>query len=228
MIGGLQKTSLIDYPGKVSAVVFTRGCPLRCHYCHNPQLVVPKLFGALIEESYLMKFLESRKGKLDGVVVTGGEPLMHKDIAGFLKRIKSMGFAVKLDTSGVFPEVLQEVIKEGLVDYIAMDIKAPFARYSEVAGVKVNTDAVRRSIEIIKGSGLDYEFRTTVVKGQLSGDDMVAIAKSVAGSRRYMLQNFRKCDTVDPEFSRRESYSEAEFGRIRGSVKEYAEICEVR
>jgi pyruvate formate lyase activating enzyme len=222
------KTSLIDYPGKVAAVVFTRGCMLRCHYCHNPQIVVPECFIGPISEEYVMEFLEDRKGKLDGVVVSGGEPMMHSDIARFLKQIKRMGYSVKLDTSGVFPDALKAVIDEKLVDYIAMDIKAPFERYSEVAGAPVNTDSVKRSIELVKGSGIDYEFRTTVVKGQLSEDDLVRIAESVKGSKRYMLQRFRKCDTLDQTFANRDTYTDEEFGRAKSKVDKYVESCGVR
>lgn len=228
ILGGLQKMSLIDYPGKVAAVLFTRGCPLRCHYCHNPQLVLPESYASPISEDYVLEFLEERKGKLDGVVISGGEPLMHKDIARFLKQVKRMGYSIKLDTSGVFPEALQAVIDERLVDYIAMDVKAPFSRYGEVTGAQVDTEAVKRSLGIVRGSGIDYEFRTTIVKGQLSEAEILGIAEMLAGSKRYMLQKFRKCDTLDEMFRLRESYNEQELHRIRDRASRFVEICEVR
>jgi pyruvate formate lyase activating enzyme len=227
-IGGLQKVSLIDYPGRVAAVVFTMGCPLRCGYCHNPQIVVPELFGEAIPEEKLMGFLERRKGKLDGVVVTGGEPMMHRDIERFLKAIKAMGYSVKLDTCGAFPGALEAVIEEGLVDYLAMDLKAPLDRYAEVAGVPVDQKAIKRSIEIIRSSGLDYEFRTTVVRGQLSEDDIVCMAESIEGSKKYVLQRFRNSETIDRTFRQRETYSDEEFGRMVAKAAGHVERCEMR
>ncbi len=230
ILGGLQKVSLIDYPGKVAAVIFTRGCPLRCHYCHNPGIVLPELFGASapMEEDKVLRFLESRRGKLEGVVVTGGEPLMHRDIGTFLGKLKAMEYAVKLDTSGVFPSALQAAIKGGLVDYVAMDVKAPFPRYGEVAGTAVKQGDIKRSIEIIRGSGLDYEFRTTVVKGQLSEDDVMKIAESIAGAKRYVLQRFRKSETVDRDFMQRDTYSDEEFEAMRKGAERRVLSCGVR
>lgn len=170
----------------------------------------------------------NRDGKLDGVVVTGGEPMLHRDIGRFLSQIKGMGYAVKLDTSGAFPDALDAAIREGLVDYIAMDLKAPLPRYSDVAGVPVDQKAIKRSIEIIRGSGIDHEFRTTVVKGQLSEDDIVRIAESIGGSRRYMLQRFRKGKTLDKDFDVRETYSDEEFARIIERAGKHVEECGLR
>lgn len=228
IIGGLQKSSLIDYPGKVAAIVFTRGCTLRCHYCHNPELVLPERFVAPISEEYVFDFLATRKGKLDGVVVTGGEPAMQKDLPTFLVRIKELGFFIKLDTSGLFPDMLQTVIGGGLVDYIAMDIKAPFGRYSEVTGIQVDTRMIERSIGIVKNSGVDYEFRTTVVKQQLSKQDILGIAKVIPGSRKYVIQKFRKSDTVDSTFSQMDCYGDEEFIGIAAGVEPYVKNVEVR
>ncbi|MDE1865054.1 MAG: anaerobic ribonucleoside-triphosphate reductase activating protein [Candidatus Micrarchaeota archaeon] len=228
IIGGLQKSSLIDYPGKVSAIVFTRGCPLRCHFCHNPGLVLPEMFGKATPDWEVLEFLKSRVGRLDAVVVTGGEPTIHKDLPDFLATIKGMGYLVKLDTSGVNPEMVKVLLGNGLVDYIAMDIKAPLSRYSEVAGVKVNTEAIKRSVEIIRESGVDYEFRTTVVKGQLSKDDIVLIAKYIEGAKRYFLQRFRGGVTLDPGFAKRGAYSDAEFESIRDESAKHVIECEVR
>ncbi len=228
IIGGLQKASLIDYPGKVSAVVFTRGCPLRCHYCHNPALVLPERFVKHIPDWEVLEFLSKRIGKLDAVAVSGGEPTIHRDLPDFLATVKGMGYLVKLDTTGVNPEMVHEVLVNGLVDYVAMDIKAPFHRYEEVTGVKTNMDAIRRSISIIRESGVDYEFRTTVVKGQLSPEDIEGIAGSVKGARRYFLQKFRNEVTLDPEFERRETYCDAEFEIIRERAAKHVMECMVR
>jgi pyruvate formate lyase activating enzyme len=228
IIGGLQKMSLIDYPGKVAAVVFARGCTFRCHYCHNPQLVLPEFYIGPISDDYVLNFLRSRRGKLDGVVVTGGEPLMQIGTQWFLRQIRQMGFSVKLDTAGAFPEALQKVVDEGLVDYIAMDVKAPLGRYSEIAGMPVNITAIKRSIGIVMKSNLDYEFRTTVVKDQLSEDDIAMIAESIRGAKSYMLQKFRKGDTIDPAFALKDGYSDEEFERIKESASKFVANCGVR
>jgi pyruvate formate lyase activating enzyme len=228
IIGGLRKASLIDYPGKISAVVFTRGCPLRCHYCHNPDLVLPERFAKQIPDREVLEFLRSRVGKLDAVVITGGEPTIHRDLPDFLAAIKGMGYLVKLDTSGVNPEMVRKLLGSGVVDYIAMDVKAPFARYDGVVGTHVNTDLVRRTIEVIMKSGIDYEFRTTVAKGQLAEDEVAAIAKSIKGARRYFLQGFRNEVTLDPEFAVRGTYSDTEFENMRGKAAEHVIKCEVR
>ena len=228
IIGGLQKSSLLDYPGKICAIVFTMGCPLRCRYCHNPSLVLPNHFPAPIPEWQVLEFLETRRTKLEGVTISGGEPTMQKDLADFMATVKGMGFSVKLDTTGVNPEVLRAVVMDGLADYIAMDVKAPFARYQEVCGVPVDANAVRKSIDIIRDSGIDYEFRTTVVKGQLSESDIVEIAKSIGGAKRYFLQRFRSDVTLDPRFRKMRTYSDAEFEQIRQSAAAHVLACEVR
>ncbi len=149
-IGYVQKTSFIDYPGKISAVVFAQGCNFRCPYCHNPELVDPERFcdNLLMEDVYA--YLEKRKGKLDGVVITGGEPTLQSDLMPFIQRVKSLGYLVKLDTNGSRPRVLQNIIQKGILDYIAMDIKAPFEKYSRVTGLLVNITQIKKSISIIK------------------------------------------------------------------------------
>lgn len=192
-IGGLQKSSLIDYPGEIVCIVFLAGCNLRCGFCHNPELVLPKLIEKQphIKEGVFFDFLKSRKNLLDGVVVTGGEPTIHSDLSGFLKKIKKLGFLVKLDTNGTHPEVLRDLIDAGLVDYIAMDIKTSLnkKRYSQVIGVVANIKNIKQSIEIIKNSGLDHEFRTTAVPFFHTLKDIINIVKFVAPSK-YFLQNF--------------------------------------
>ena len=203
------------------------GCPFRCHYCHNPGLVVPSHDERIAEEKVL-DFLRSRIGKLDGVVVTGGEPTIHKDLRIFLEKMKAMGYPVKLDTSGINPEVLESLIKKGLVDYIAMDLKAPLNRYSEITGTKVNTDRIRRSIGIIMKGGTDYEFRTTVVKGQLSERDIAEIAELIPGAKMYMLQTFRNGTTLNPEFANRQPLDDREMERLRATAAKHVAVCGVR
>ncbi len=188
-IGGLIKTSVIDYPGKVSAVIFTQGCNFRCPFCHNPELVLPEKFSLCIREGEILDFLKRRCGKLEGVVITGGEPTVQEELIPFLRQIRDMGYFIKLDTNGANPDLLEESIHRSLVDFIAMDVKAPFEKYNTLAGVKVDIDKIKRSIDIIKKSGLDYEFRTTFVPSLLSNGDISRI-KAFLCVERYRIQEF--------------------------------------
>ncbi|HUL23866.1 MAG TPA: anaerobic ribonucleoside-triphosphate reductase activating protein [Thermodesulfobacteriota bacterium] len=188
LIGGLQRSSLIDYPGMISAVVFTQGCNFRCPYCHNPELVYPDAYRIPIPENDVLLFLERRARLLDGVVISGGEALLQRDLRRFLKRIKAAGYPVKLDTNGSLPDVLSAVIRERLVDYIAMDIKAPFRKYEAVAGAQVDTDAVRESIRIIVESGVKYQFRTTKVNILLDDQDIEEIREYIGNEACHVVQ----------------------------------------
>ncbi|MCX5782015.1 MAG: anaerobic ribonucleoside-triphosphate reductase activating protein [Elusimicrobia bacterium] len=189
-IGGFQKFSLIDYPGKIAAVIFTQGCNFRCPYCHNPELVLPELFeeGPSVDE--ILKFLEFRKGKLEAVVITGGEPTLQNDLSGIIKRINELGYSVKLDTNGTNPDVLKSLIDQKLIDYIAMDIKAPFEKYDELAGIKSDLKKIKESIRLIMISGIDYEFRTTVVKYLLTEKDVEILKAEFSNAKRYVLKDF--------------------------------------
>jgi pyruvate formate lyase activating enzyme len=167
-IGGLHKLSLIDYPGHLCAVVFTQGCNFRCPVCHNPELVLPELFGESISEQEVLSFLESRKGQLQAVTVTGGEPTLQKKLPYFLATIKKMGYKTKLDTNGSYPEALKSLFNDELVDYVAMDIKAPLASYYELSGCTVDLEAIQQSIELILSSPVRHQFRTTIDPARLS------------------------------------------------------------
>lgn len=191
IIGGLQKLTLLDFPGTVACTVFTVGCNLRCPFCHNRDLVVNPPECDRISEEEFFAFLNKRKGILDGVAITGGEPLLHADIGEFIAKIKSMGFKVKLDTNGTFPERLREILAEGNVDYVAMDLKNTFDKYAGTVGIDgFDTSLVAGSIKAIQESGVEHEFRTTVVSPMHTADDFGAIAKLVEGSENYFLQNF--------------------------------------
>jgi len=224
-IGGFQKVSLIDYPGKISAIVFTQGCNFRCPFCHNPELVDPERFEGLIPEAEILPFLEKRKGRLDAVVITGGEPTLQPELIPFVIHIKAMGYLIKLDTNGARPEVLEDMLGRRLLDYVAMDIKAPLARYGEVARAKVDDRKILRSISLIMGSGVDYEFRTTAVKSLLAPQELEEIGRLIPGARRFVLQKFVPVKTLDRGYLHEPTYSDGELKAVvdkLGSVVEKA------
>lgn len=229
-IGGWQRFSLVDYPGRLSAVIFTQGCDFRCPYCHNPELVLPERFQEILPEEEVLAFLKKRVNRLDGVVITGGEPTLQSDLAQFLSKIKKLGFLVKLDTNGSHPEALTRLAKKNLVDYWAMDIKAPKDKYSAVARVKVDFSLIQQTIDLITSSGQPYEFRTTVVKDQLTREDIMEIGQMIEGAERYALQSFVSAGkTVDPKFRSARSYPQEEMRSwARVLEKEYVKHCLVR
>jgi pyruvate formate lyase activating enzyme len=228
IIGGLVKFSLNDYPGKTSAVIFTRGCNFRCSYCHNPELVLPEKYAPEISLEEVYKFLESRQGKLDAVCITGGEPTQHLDLSEMLKKIKSMGFLVKLDTNGSRPEALEAIIKAGDTDYIAMDIKAPFEKYKNVSRVPLDILKIKKSVDLILKSGLPHEFRTTVVKTLTSFDDLKKIAESIKGADNYFIQKFVPTKLNDPTLMNEVSYSDEELKTLASEFSSFVKHCGVR
>ena len=227
-IGGLQKFSLIDYPEKICAIIFTQGCNFRCPYCHNPELAEPKLFSQPIPEDEIFSFLEKRKGKLEAVEITGGEPTLQPDLIEFTKKIKDMGFLVKLDSNGTNPNIVEKAIKNKLVNYLAMDIKAPLEKYSDVVKVNVDTDKIRRSINLIMNSGIDYELRTTVVKSLLNKNDLRKIGELIHGARLYVLQKFVFSKLLDPKFLKETNYSDEEFEGFKQMMLNYVQDCIIR
>lgn len=228
LIAGLQKSSLLDYPERIAAVVFTCGCNFRCGYCHNPNILTAVSSDKLTDETAVFSFLKQRVGKLDAVVVSGGEPTLMKDLEEFVERVKEMGFLVKLDTNGTNPETVKNLVKKGLLDYIAMDIKAPLNKYHKAANTDINTDKIVESIDFIVNCNLDYEFRTTVVKSQLDEKDFENIGKLIKGAKRYYLQKFVNARTLDPKFSEEKTYSDLEFEKIISILKNYIQEVYVR
>ena len=243
IIAGLVKFSLNDFPGKTSAVVFTRGCNFRCRYCHNPELVLPEKYAPEISTDEIFNFLETRQGKLDAVCVTGGEPTQHADLPEFLEKIKKMGFLVKLDSNGTRPEVLEKIIEKKLVDYIAMDIKAPFEKYQDITGVAAAPEKLKKSVQIILASGtspagsaptgsspfgLQHEFRTTIVKSLTTFDDLRKIAQSVRGAQNYFLQRFVPTKLNDPTLMNDVSYSEGDLNELATELQTFVKHCGVR
>ena len=193
-IAGLQKTTLLDYPGKVACTVFLSGCNFRCPFCQNSEILTGS-GGEQIPEEELFSFLERRRGILDGVCVSGGEPLLG-DVAPLLERIKGLGYGVKIDTNGAFPEKLKELYGRGLVDFVAMDIKNSPQKYEKTAGARVDTGKIKESAAFLMESGVGYEFRTTVVKQLHAGEDFVRIGQWLRGAKAYFLQTFRDTETV--------------------------------
>jgi len=193
-IGGLQPSSLLDFPGKVAAIVFTQGCNFRCPFCHNPELVLPELFTDDHSEESVFAFLEKRRGQLDGVSITGGEPTLQPDLIAFVKKVKAMGYAIKLDTNGSAPLVLEKLLKDHLLDYVAMDLKAPFERYMVLTGCDVDVELIRKSIELILAYEVPHIFRTTHVPSLLSNDEIAAIRKLLPENAVYRVQPFKNPD----------------------------------
>ena len=191
-LAGLQKLTLLDFPGHVACTVFTAGCNLRCPFCHNSELVLPERKPPLMDEEDFFSFLQKRQGILEGVCVTGGEPLLQQDIAQFLRRIKELGFAVKLDTNGCFPTVLRNLVEQGLVDYVAMDIKNSPARYGETVGLpNFDLTPIRESVAFLLSDAVDYEFRTTVSAQFHDKQCFHDIGRWIAGAKHYALQEFK-------------------------------------
>lgn len=218
LIGAIQKTSLIDYPGKISCILFTLGCNFRCPYCHNPELVDPNHFPAPIPEEDVIRFLEKRKGKLDAVVITGGEPTLQDDLLHFMAMIKDMGYLVKLDTNGSRPDVLRKIIDKGIVDYLAMDIKAPLIKYKDVSRSNIDPAKILLSIELIMSSNLEYEFRTTLLRSLLAPDDILKIGQMIKGARLYILQRFVSSKSLDPTFLSEKTFSDDEINSLKDKL----------
>lgn len=230
--------TLIDYPGQLAAIVFTKGCNFRCHFCYNPLLVWPdretdekkyeKTYPRITEDEFFL-FLESRRGKLDGVVITGGEPTMHRDLPEFIKKIRALGYKIKLDTNGTNPEAVKNLLAANLLDYIAMDLKASFDKYEQVVGIKVNCQDLEKSVKIITTSGLPHEFRTTVVPGLHQLADFEAMGEIIKGADAWYLQKF-KSDTelVDRDLEKQASFTDKEMEEMATVGRNFVKLCEVR
>jgi pyruvate formate lyase activating enzyme len=227
-IGGLQRVSLIDYPGLICGIVFLQGCNFKCPYCHNPELVDPQLYQPRIKENDILEFLDTRRGKLDAVTVTGGEPTLQDYLPSFLRKIKEMQFAVKLDTNGTEPDVIKDLLDEKLIDFIAMDIKAPLEKYKNIVRVNIDTDLIRESIGIILMSGIPYEYRTTIVESQIDENDILEIGKLISGARSYVLQKFVPTKTLDKKFLKEKSWPDEKFQEIKKQLENQVKSVTVR
>ena len=229
-IGGLQKTTFIDYPGKLACTVFLCGCNFRCPFCYSRELVLPEKIKnqPKVKKKEFFNFLQERKGLLEAVVVCGGEPTINEDLPDFIKEIKKFGYLIKLDTNGSNPEMLKELINEKLIDYVAMDIKAPIEKYEKTVRVKVETEKIKESVKILKKGIIGYEFRTTVVPGIIDKDDVLKMAKWLSPAQNYFLQNFKAEKTIDPKFEKIKPYSDKYIEEIKKAVQPYFKECEIR
>lgn len=196
-ISGMQKLTLLDYPGKTACLIFTQGCNFRCPFCHNKDLLNEEIKTEVVEEDEVFRYLEKRKGLLDGICISGGEPLLQPDIETFITKVREMGFKIKLDTNGSSPSKLQRLIDKGLLDYVAMDIKNDFLDYDKTSGIEmINVENIKRSISILENSNIEYEFRTTIVKELHSLLGLEEICKYLGSNVKYYIQNYKDCDTV--------------------------------
>ena len=227
-IKGFEKVSLIDYPGKMASIIFLPDCNFRCAFCQNPDLIERPGEVPTVKEEDVLDYLKEKRVWLDGLVVTGGEPTLHEGVVEFLKKVKELGLLVKLDTNGTNPEMLEELIKEKLLDFIAMDIKAPLDRYGEVSRAKVEIDDIRKSVGLIRESGLDYEFRTTVPKSLIKVEDIKKIGEWLKGSRAFYIQQFRPDTTLDKSFKREGQYTNEELEGLAEVAKPFFEKVEIR
>jgi len=229
-IGGLQKLTLIDYPGRLAATVFLIGCDFKCPWCYSSELVLPAKIKRQpkISEKEFFNFLKERKKLLDGLVLCGGEPTINKKLPELIKKIRKLGYQVKLDTNGSNPKMLKKLINDKLIDYVAMDIKAPKEKYKKILGKKVKIEDIEKSIKILKEGKVDYEFRTTVVPTVLDKKDILEIAKWIRGAKRYYLQNFRPEKTIDPKFEKIKPYPQEYLLEIQKAISPFFEVCQVR
>lgn len=238
-IGGLQKLSLIDYPGKLACTVFLTGCSFRCPWCYSSELVLleeikkqPK-----ISEKEFFDFLEERKDLLEGCVLCGGEPTINKDLPKFIRRIKKLDYMIKLDTNGSNPKMLKDLIKEKLIDYVAMDVKAPREKYKKIVGRRVDIKKIEKSVSLLlsltgeadeEENKIGYEFRTTIVPGLLKKEDILKIAHWISGADRYYLQDFRSEKTCDPKFEKVKPYPKKYLLEIQKAISPFFGTCQLR
>jgi pyruvate formate lyase activating enzyme len=226
-IHGFNKTTLLDYPGHIAATIFLGGCNFRCPFCHNASLVLSPEMQPTISDEEVFNTLIKRQGILEGVCITGGEPTLYFDLIDFIKRIKDLGYLVKLDTNGYNPEHLQNLIKLGLIDYVAMDIKNSKEKYSLSTGIlNFDTSKITESINLLLSSGIDYEFRTTVVKEHHTMDDFKSIGLWIKGAKAYYLQAFR--DSKDTLTTGLSSYSKSELENFKEAVHPYIKTIGIR
>lgn len=230
LVAGLQKLTLLDYPDKVAALIFTQGCNFACGYCHNADMIplcLTRGYSPELEPDNILSFLSRRKGLLDGVVISGGEPTMQKDLSEYMKKIKDMGFLIKLDSNGSHPDTLRSLVKEGLVDYFAMDIKYPLEKYLQYMP-NIDPEKIKESVGFIMQSGVDYEFRSTILPAHHKRHDVQEMGEIIFGAKKWYLQNFRPGKTLSPRLSQARSFTPQELERLQNIAQKYAKVVGVR
>jgi len=225
---GFVETSFVDWDGNVSSVVFTPGCNFRCPFCFNKDLVLDPDSIEDIPEEFIIEYIEKHRDFIDGLCITGGEPTMMTELPDFCKRLKEKGFGVKLDTNGANTEVLKSLIDQKLVDYIAMDLKGPWDKYSEFAGVAIDVEKIKESVQIIMNSGIGYEFRTTIIPGMHTKEVFEKTVLQVKSAKKYCIQKFRPANCIDPAFNNIKAQSQEEFEEFAGIARKHVEVVKVR
>lgn len=233
LISGIQKFTILDFPGRTSCILFTAGCNFRCGYCHNPEFVLPekiqKLTDSFISKDAIFNFLKKREGLLDGVVISGGEPTMMPDLVEFISEIKrKFNYEVKLDSNGNKPEILREAVDGGLVDYVAMDVKTDLEHYRELVGPRAEPEKIQESIDFLKRGRVEYEFRSTIIKGVHTESIFRSMSKMVAGADILYLQKYNPGHTLDPSFAKYGPFSDGEYEDIVKIFEPHIERVEIR
>ncbi|MDR0740369.1 MAG: anaerobic ribonucleoside-triphosphate reductase activating protein [Puniceicoccales bacterium] len=226
-IGGIQRFSSIDFPGNLAAIVFTMGCNFRCPFCHNPELVIGG--PDMLSEEYVLQFLSMRVRQLEGVVISGGEPTLQPDLSDFIEKVRAFGFQIKLDTNGSRPDVLGYLIARKMLDFIAMDIKHVWARYAYAAGLQsVAIEKIQQSVALLMASGIDYEFRTTVIRDFHNPQDIVALSEQIRGARRYAVQEFIPEKTLSEDFAQKLPFERKSLEALAPEISKNVERFEIR
>ncbi len=232
IIGGLQKLTLLDYPEKLACVVFVKGCNFCCQWCYSPELVLSKEMEKQpsLKEEEVLDFLSKRVNKIDGVVICGGEPTCSSGLLDFIVKVREKGFLIKLDTNGSFPETIESLLQQKMIDYLAMDVKQALTeeKYYQATGVKVNIEKIKESINIITNSGIDYEFRTTVVPTLHQKGDVSSIAKEIKGAKKYYLQNFYPQKTINKEFLKIKPFNIKQMEEFQKEAQPFVKMCHLR
>lgn len=226
-IKGIHKTSLIDYPGKICSILFTGGCNLRCKYCHNPDLACNKNLTTLSNEEAL-SFIRKRKELIDGISISGGEPTLAKNITDFISSVKDISLAVKIDTNGLNPDVIEKLLKRDLLDYVAIDIKTSPEKYEFLTNRKIDFSHIKETVDLVRDSGVDYELRTTCIPHFVTLEDFWSISREIGHVKQYYLQQFVNEKTLDPSFASYQPYPPQVLISFREYVKTFADICELR
>ncbi len=219
---------MVDYPGKICSLIFLSNCNFRCPYCHNPDIVLnnPKI--KEISEKEVIDYMEEKKNWVDGICITGGEPTLHKDLPEFIEKVKKEDFLVKLDTNGTNPEMIKELLNKGLVDFISMDIKSNLENYEKAAKTKVNLEKIKKSISLIKNSGIDYEFRTTILPELHTRKDIKNIGKWLKKSKKFTIQNFRPGKCLNPSYNEKSGFKKEDLKDFKLMLEPYFEKVEIR